>query len=441
MTVADVAVTPLSDLDHRTQLRRAVIASTVGTTIEWYDFLLYGQMAAIVFAKLYFPSSDPLTGALQSFAVFAVGFAARPIGAAIFGHYGDRIGRKAALIATLLLTGLSTFLVGCVPTYEQIGIWGAVVLVVLRFIQGVGVGGEWGGSVLLSMEWARTSKNHGVIAAWPQFGAPVGFFLANLAILAFSRLSGDQFLSWGWRVPFWLSLMMVVIGLWIRLGILETPIFQQVLAEQRVARAPVVEVFKRQSKEVFLTAFARTGQMAPIFIYIAFVFPYGLQVVHLSRDFILLVLLIGSFIQFFTTPFAGFLSDRLGRKRVYIFGAAATGLFTFVYYAMFNTAIPALVILATLIAFFFHDLMWGPLAALTAEVFTPRLRYSGASIGFQLASVFAGGPAPMIATALLAATGSGYVIALYIFSCAVVSTIATAMLPSARDLDFARQPA
>src|SRR5215510_12257223 len=311
MTVADVAVMSLSDLDHRTQLRRAVIASTVGTTIEWYDFLLYGQMAAIVFAKLYFPSSDPLTGALQSFAVFAVGFAARPIGAAIFGHYGDRIGRKAALIATLLLTGLSTFLVGCVPTYEQIGIWGAVVLVALRFIQGIGVGGEWGGSVLLSMEWARTNKNHGVIAAWPQFGGATGFFLANLVILAFSRLSGDQFLSWGWRVPFWLSLVMVGIGLWIRLGILETPVFQQVIAEERVARAPVVEVFKRQPREIALTALVRMGQMAPIFVYIAFIFPYGTQVVHLSRDFILMALLIGSFMQFFTTPLSGFLSDRL----------------------------------------------------------------------------------------------------------------------------------
>ena len=267
MTIADVAAVPLSDSDHRAQLRRAVIASTVGTTIEWYDFLLYGQMAALVFAKLYFPSSDPLTGTLQAFAVFAVGFVARPVGAAIFGHYGDRIGRKAALIATLLLTGLSTFLVGCVPTYEQIGIWGPVVLVVLRFIQGIGVGGEWGGSVLLAMEWARTTKNRGLIAAWPQFGGPAGFFLANLAILAFSRMSGDQFLSWGWRVPFWLSLVMVVIGLWIRLGILETPIFQKVIAEERVARAPVVEVFKRQPKEVFLTAFARMGQMAPVFIY------------------------------------------------------------------------------------------------------------------------------------------------------------------------------
>ena len=438
MTTTDVAAVPLSNFDHRAQLRRAVIASTVGTTIEWYDFLLYGQMAAIVFAKLYFPSSDPLTGTLQAFAVFAVGFVARPIGAAIFGHYGDRIGRKAALIATLLLTGLSTFLVGCMPTYGQVGIWGAVLMVVLRLLQGIGVGGEWGGSVLLSMEWARTSKNCGLIAAWPQFGGPAGFFLATLAILAFSQMSGDQFLSWGWRVPFWLSLVMVGIGLWIRLGILETPIFQQVIAKERVARAPVVEVFKRQPKEIILTALARMGQMAPIFIYIAFIFPYGMQVVHLSRDFLLVVLLIGSFMSFFTIPLSGYLSDRLGRKQVYIFGAAATGLFAFAYYALFNTAIPGLVVLATLLAFFFHDLMWGPLAALTAECFTPRLRYSGASIGFQLAAVFAGGPAPLIATALLAATGSGYVIALYIFGCAIVSIAATVALPNNKDRDFAQ---
>ena len=438
MTAAEVAAVPVSDLDYRAQLRRAVTASTVGTIIEWYDFLLYGQMAAIVFAKLYFPSSDPLTGTLQAFAVFAVGFVARPVGAAIFGHYGDRIGRKAALIATLLLTGLSTFLVGCVPTYEQIGIWGAIVLVLLRFIQGIGVGGEWGGSVLLAMEWARTNKHHGLIAAWPQFGGPAGFFLANLAILAFSQLSGDQFLSWGWRVPFLLSIVMVGIGLWIRLGILETPIFQRVINEERVARAPVLEVFKRQPREIFLTAFARMGQMAPVFIYIAFIFPYGMQVVHLSRDFILLVLQIASVLSFATVLLSGWLSDRLGRKRVYMFGAAATGLFAFAYYAMFNTGVPALVIAAVLITTLFHDMMWGPLAALTAEVFTPRLRYSGASIGFQLAAVFAGGPAPIIATALLAATGSGYVIALYIFGCAIVSIIATALLPNAKDRDFAR---
>ena len=315
-TVDIAAAAPLTDIEHRGQLRRAVIASTVGTTIEWYDFLVYGQMAALVFGKLYFPRSDPLTGTLEAFAVFAVGFAARPIGAAIFGHYGDRIGRKAALIVTLLLTGLSTFLVGCVPTYAQIGIWGAVLMVVLRFIQGIGVGGEWGGSGLLSMEWACTSKNRGLIASWPQFGGPAGFFLANLAILAFSRMSGDQFLSWGWRVPFWLSLIMVAIGLWIRLGILETPIFQKVIAEERVVRTPVVEVFKRQPREIALTALARMGQMTTAYVYAAFFFTYGIKVVGASRDFLLTVLLIGSFFSFFTIPFSGYLSDRFGRKQV-----------------------------------------------------------------------------------------------------------------------------
>jgi MFS family permease len=288
------------------------------------------------------------------------------------------------------------------------------------------------------MEWARTSKNRGLIASWPQFGGPAGFFLANLAILAFSRMSGDQFLSWGWRVPFWLSLIMVAIGLWIRLGILETPIFQRVVAEERVARTPVVEAFKRQPKEIALTALARMGQMSTAYVYAAFFFTYGIKVVGASRDFLLTVLLIGSFFSFFTIPFSGWLSDRFGRKEVYIFGAAATGLFAFAYYALFDTAIPGLIILAVLVGFFFHDLMWGPLAALTAECFTTRLRYSGASIGFQLASVFAGGPAPFIATALLAATGSGQVIALYLFACAIVSVAATAALPSNTDRDFAR---
>jgi MFS family permease len=438
MTVADIAAAPLSDFDHRNQLRRAVVASTIGTTIEWYDFLLYGQMAAIVFPKLFFPSSAALTGVLQSFAVFAVGFAARPIGAAIFGHYGDRIGRKAALIATLLMTGLSTFLVGCVPTFDQIGVWGAVLMVVLRFVQGIGLGGEWGGSVLLSMEWARSSKNRGLVAAWPQFGGPAGFFLANLAILLFSWLSGDQFLTWGWRVPFWLSLIMVAIGLWIRLGITETPIFRRVVAEERVARAPVKEVLKRQPKEIILVAFARMGQMTVAFVYAAFFFTYGIQVVHASRDFLLEVMLFASFFSFFTIPFSGYLSDRIGRKQVYIFGNLATGLFAFAYYALLDTGTPGLIVLATLVAYFFHDLMWGPLAALAAECFTPRLRYSGASIGFQLASVFAGGPAPLIATALFAWSGSGQVIAAYIFGCCAVGAVATALLPSSKGRDFAQ---
>src|SRR5437867_3571697 len=228
----------LSAGDAARQLRRAVIASTVGTTIEWYDFFLYSIVTGLVFAKLFFPKSDPLTGTLEAFAIYAVGFVARPVGAAIFGHYGDRIGRKSTLIATLLLMGLATFAVALVPTYDSIGIWGAVILTILRFIQGVGVGGEWGGSVLMSMEWARSDHSRGFIASWPQFGVPCGLFLANLAVLAFSQMSGEHFLAWGWRIPFALSLALVGVGLYIRLGILETPVFTKLVAEQRLERGP-----------------------------------------------------------------------------------------------------------------------------------------------------------------------------------------------------------
>lgn len=222
----DIAFASLTESEHRIQLRRAVIASTIGTAIEWYDFFLYSTITGLIFAKLYFPNSDPLTGTLEAFAIYAVGFIARPIGAAIFGHYGDSIGRKSTLIATLMLMGLATFAVALVPTYASIGIWGAVILTVLRFLQGVGVGGEWGGSVLMSMEWARTNESRGFIASWPQFGVPCGLFLANLAVLAFSQMAGDAFYSWGWRIPFALSLVLVAVGLYIRLGIMETPLFR-----------------------------------------------------------------------------------------------------------------------------------------------------------------------------------------------------------------------
>jgi MFS family permease len=275
MTTIDITAHPLSETDHRAQLRRAVIASTVGTTIEWYDFLLYSTVTGLVFGKLFFPKSDPLVGVLEAFAVYTVGFIARPIGAMIFGHYGDRIGRKGALIATLLLTGLATFAVGFVPTYETVGIWGAVILTVIRFIQGIGVGGEWGGSVLLSMEWARTNSHRGFITSWPQLGGPAGLLLANIAVLVFSRISGDQFLVWGWRIPFMLSIVMVAVGLYIRLGILETPAFRRLVSENRIERVPVAEVIKRQPRLIILTALARMAEQAPAYINLAFVFAYG----------------------------------------------------------------------------------------------------------------------------------------------------------------------
>jgi MFS family permease len=439
MTTLDITAGALREADHRAQLRRAVIASTVGTTIEWYDFLLYSTVTGLVFGKLFFPKSDPLVGVLEAFAIYTVGFIARPIGAAIFGHYGDRIGRKGALIATLLITGLATAAVGLVPTYEQIGIWGAVILTIIRFIQGVGVGGEWGGSVLLSMEWARTNKHRGFITSWPQLGGPAGLLLANVAVLVFSRLSGDQFLVWGWRIPFLLSIVMIAIGLYIRLGILETPAFRRIVAEKRVERVPVIEVIKRQPRSIILSALARMGEQAPAYIYLAFIFAYGTQVIHQDRDFLLTCLISAGIVSLGTIPLAGHLSDRIGRKRMYLIGSVLTGLFGFAYFRLLNTAEPMLIFIAIVLSFVPHDLMYGPQGALIAECFTPRLRYSGASIGYQLSSVISGGPAPLIATALLAATGSGYVIALYILFCAIVSIVATAMMPDYTNQDISEE--
>ncbi|MBV8121759.1 MAG: MFS transporter [Alphaproteobacteria bacterium] len=359
MTAIEITPGALATADHRSQLRRAVIASTVGTTIEWYDFLLYSVVTGLVFGKLFFPRSDPLVGVLEAFAVYTVGFIARPIGAAIFGHFGDRIGRKAALIATLLITGLSTFAVGFVPGYATIGIWGAVILTVIRFIQGVGVGGEWGGSVLLSMEWARTNKHRGFITSWPQFGGPAGLFLANMAVLVFSAISGDQFLVWGWRIPFFLSIIMVAVGLYIRLGILETPVFRRLVAEERIERVPVLEVIKRQPKQVILAALARMAEQAPAYIYLAFVVAYG--------DFLLTALVAAGLVSFVTIPLSGHLSDRFGRKRIYLIGSIATGVFGFIYFAMLNTIVPGWIFLGIVLSFVPHDVMYGPQAALIAE--------------------------------------------------------------------------
>ena len=297
---------------ERKQLRRAVIASTVGTTIEWYDFFLYSTVTGLVFGQLYFPRSDSLAATLQAFGIYAVGFVARPVGAAIFGHYGDRIGRKSALVATLLLMGISTFLVAFVPTYEQIGTWGAALLVILRFVQGVGVGGEWGGSVLLAMEWEKSNANRGLTASWPQFGAPAGLFLANLAVLAFSELSGGSFLAWGWRIPFLLSILLVGIGLYIRLKVIETPVFSRLLAERQIARAPILEAIRRHPREILLSAVARMGEQAPFYIFTAFVFTYGTRILHVSRELLLLALLSASVLSVFMIPFSGHMSDRIG---------------------------------------------------------------------------------------------------------------------------------
>jgi MFS family permease len=430
---------PLPEAEHSAQLRKAVIASTIGTTIEWYDFFLYGTAAGLVFGKLYFPNSDPLAATLLAFGTYFVGFAARPVGAAIFGHYGDRIGRKATLIATLLFMGIATFLIAFVPTYESIGVWGAVLLTVLRALQGIGVGGEWGGSVLLAMEWSRTHGQRGLVASWPQFGVPAGLFLANLAILAFSAWSGDQFVIWGWRIPFALSIILVGVGLWIRLGILETPVFQKLLDSDKTEKAPIVEVIKKQPREIILSALLRMSEQAPFYIFTAFIFAYAVNTLHMQRNFILSAVMAAAVVSFVTIPLSGHISDRIGRRKMYLIGVVLTGLFGFLYFGMVDTAIPSAVFIAIVLSLIPHDIQYGPQAALIAESFTPRLRYSGSSLGYQLASIIAGGPAPIIATALFATYQSGYAIAIFIAGCAVISAVAAAFMPDYTGQDISAE--
>jgi metabolite-proton symporter len=425
-TTAGLAV---DETQQRTQVRRAVVASTVGTSIEWYDFFLYGTAAALVFPKLFFPHSSAYAGTLESFATFFVGFAARPLGAWIFGHYGDRIGRKATLIITLLVMGIATFLIGVMPTYSAIGLWAAVLLVVLRICQGIGVGGEWGGSVLMSMEWHRGNRR-GFIASWPQAGVPIGLALSIGAVRIVSEVTGDNFLTWGWRIPFLFSAVLILVGLFIRLRVLETPLFARVLEQREVAKAPVPEAFRYHWREIGLSALARLAEQAPFYIFTVYVLTYGTEELGLKRNFLLNAVLLAAIVSLFTTPFFGFLSDVIGRRRMYLIGAFTMLAFAFPYFGMLNTKTSALVVLAVVLSIVAHDMMYGPQAAFIAESFPTRLRYSGASLGYQLASVVAGGPAPLVAAWLLHTFKSGYAISAYMAIAAVLTAVAAALLGS-----------
>ena len=335
--------------------------------------------------------------------------------------------------------GIATFLVAFVPTYASIGIWGAVILTVLRALQGIGVGGEWGGSVLLAMEWARTHGQRGLVASWPQFGVPCGLLLSTIAVTVFSAWSGDQFLVWGWRIPFALSIILVGVGLWIRLGILETPVFQKLLDQDKIEKAPILEVIKKQPREIILSALLRLSEQAPFYIFTAFVFSYTVGTLHMSRNFILTAVSAAAVVSFVSIPLSGHISDRIGRRKMYLIGVVVTGLFGFLYFGMVDTAIPSAVFIAIVLSLIPHDIQYGPQAALIAESFTPRLRYSGASLGYQLASVIAGGPAPIIAVALFAYYHSGYAIAIYIAGCAVVSAVAAAFMPDYTGKDISEE--
>jgi len=412
------------------QAKRAVIASTVGTMIEWYDFYLYGLVAALVFGKLYFPSHDQYTGTLLSFSTLFLGYVARPAGAVLFGHFGDRIGRKGTLVATLLLMGGSTVIIGLVPTYEVIGIWGAVALTALRMLQGIGVGGEWGGAIAVATEWSQFNKSRGLAGSWPQFGSPLGLLLAVGVLTIVSHAgSPEWFETIGWRIPFLLSAILIGVGLYIRLGVLETPVFEKVRAENKIVRAPVLDAIKYHWREIILTCLIRTGQMAPFVVFTAYLLSYGTGVLKLERSFLFNAVLAASCVSLVTTPLFGYISDKIGRKRMYLIGAATMFLFAFPYYFLLNSQVPALIVLAIIVSLPVHDMQYGPQAAFIAESFPPAVRYSGSSLGYQLASITSGGPAPIIAAWLYHTYGTSLAISAYLAIIAAISFISTLFLP------------
>ncbi len=417
-----------SAADSGSQRRRAVVASTVGTSIEWYDFFLYGTAAALIFPKLFFPGDSAIAGVLASFATQFVGFACRPIGAAIFGHFGDRIGRKTTLITTLLLMGIGTFLIGCLPGYGTLGAAAPVLLVILRVAQGIGVGGEWGGSVLLSMEWGRPHRR-GLITSWPQLGVPIGLLLSTGAVKLIESLAGGGFDGWGWRIPFLVSIVLVGIGLYVRLRVLESPAFRAVREARQVVRLPVWQVIKEQPRAILCGAFVRMSEQAPFYLFVTFVLTYGTKHLKLAQGDLLADTMVAAAVGLISVPLFGWLSDLIGRRLMYGIGIVCTALFAFPYFGLLNTKAAWLVLVGIVVSLVFHDMQYGPQAALIAERFGTNVRYSGASLGYQFASVIAGGPAPLIATAILGSTGSSTWISVYIVGCCVLAMIALVAMP------------
>ena len=408
-------------------IKKVVLASFIGTTIEWYDFFLYGTAAALVFNELFFPEAEPLIGTLLALSTYAVGFVARPIGGVVFGHYGDRIGRKAMLVISLLIMGIATFAIGLLPTFASIGLAAPIILVALRFAQGIGVGGEWGGAVLMAVEHSPKDRR-GFFGSWPQMGVPAGLLLST-GVFALMRGVTDEsaFMSWGWRVPFLVSIVLVGVGLFIRLRLMETPAFQRVRETGTEAPKPILDVIKVYPREVLTAMGMRVAENGAFYILTVFVLAYGEDTLGLGESTMLLGVVIAAAIGLFTIPLWGALSDRLGRNKLYMVGAVVTLLWAFPLFGLIDTKSPVLIWLAIVIGVNLgHDLMYGPQGAYYAELFGTRVRYSGASLGYQLASVFAGGFAPLVATALLAAGGERpWLVALYMAGMAVITIIAT----------------
>jgi MFS transporter, MHS family, shikimate and dehydroshikimate transport protein len=415
-------------VSRQSQLRQVILASFIGTTIEWYDFFLYGTAAALVFNRLFFPTLDPLAGTLSAYGTFAVGFVARPLGGAVFGHYGDRIGRKTMLVWSLLIMGVATALIGLIPTYDRIGVWSPILLVTLRFIQGIGVGGEWGGAVLMAVEHSGGGRR-GFHGSWPQMGVPAGLLLSTgvFALLS-ARMPDEQFLAWGWRVPFLVSVALIGVGLFVRLRILETPAFEKLKETRRESRTPLLDVLRQHPREVLVGMGMRFAQNVLFYIYTVFALSYGEKTLGYPRNTMLGAIILTSLIGLVSIPVWSHLSDRIGRRPVYLAGAVISLLYAVPFFWLLERG-AAFVALAIVLAMNVgHDLMYGPMAAYLSELFGTHVRYSGASLVYQLTSVFSGGLAPFIATLLMARYGSSAV-AGYMIACCALTVVATWFAP------------
>ncbi|MGW7079503.1 MFS transporter [Streptomyces sp. NPDC054866] len=427
-------------------IARIISASLIGTTIEWYDFFLYGSAAALVFNTLFFPNSDPLVGTLLSFLTYAVGFAARPLGGVVFGHYGDKIGRKKLLVLSLMMMGGATFAMGLLPTHATLGVGAPILLTVLRLVQGFALGGEWGGAVLIVSEHGD-DKNRGFWASWPQAGAPGGNLLATgvLALLAAVQ-SDEAFLAWGWRIPFLLSGVLVIIGLWIRVSVSESPLFleAQARAEAEAASegaakqdAPVVEVFRHNWRGVLTAIGTRLGENVSYYILTAFVLVYVTVHLELPKSTALNAVLIGSAVHFVTIPLWGALSDRIGRRPVTLIGSIGMAVWAFAFFALVDSESFAVITLAVTVGLLLHGAMYGPQAAFISEMFDTKVRYSGASMGSQLASIIGGALAPIIAVELLKDFDSAMPVALYVCVTVVITTLTVLVAKETRGRSLA----
>ncbi|MFI6541113.1 MFS transporter [Nonomuraea sp. NPDC050547] len=417
------------------QTRRVILASLVGTSLEWYDFFLYTTAATLVFGKLFFPTLDPFNATLAALASNAVAFVARPLGGVVFGHFGDRVGRKTVLVVTLLMMGVATFLIGALPSFDSVGILAPVLLVTLRFIQGLGLGGEWGGAVIMTMEHGD-QRRRGFNASWPQVGVPAGYVLATALLTVLSlTLTNEAFLSWGWRVPFLLSGVLVLVGFWVRRRISESPQFAEIDTKGAKAKMPLLEVIRTHPRALLSAFAARIGVDVAFYTFTAYILVYITTTLGMDRSVGLNAVLIGSALQLFLIPAFGALSDRVGRRTVYLAGVVAAAVWVFAFFPLLETRSFPLIALAAVVALITHAAMYGPQAAFIAELFSTRLRYSGASMGYQVAGIVGGALAPIIALKLFDTYKSTLAVSIYVIVALAITAIGLAIAPSAQDQD------